>query len=301
MLKEIVDPLGAKFQLNNIPIGDASLSALEIWGAEYQENNALLVRNKDHLHILQRIGRRENCPVSAVGVISGDGRVVVEATDGSTPFDLPLSVVLGKMPQKEYRFITDTFSSSRKPLHLPEDISAEQALDRVLRLLDVGSKRFLTNKVDRSVTGLVAQQQCVGPLHTPLADVAVLAHSHFSTTGVAVAIGEQPIKGLIDNRAQARMTICEALSNLVFADITSLKDVKASANWMWPAKCPDSDGAFREGAKMYAACAALRDAMISLGVGIDGGKDSLSMAAMVITKSTVCIDILLIKCNNLLL
>jgi phosphoribosylformylglycinamidine synthase len=111
----------------------------------------------------------------------------------------------------------------------------------------VGSKRFLTNKVDRSVTGLIAQQQCVGPLHTPLADVAVCAQTHFSTTGVATAVGEQPIKGLIDNAAQviiflyldnfqARLTVGESLTNLVWAQITSLDDVKASCNWMWAAK-----------------------------------------------------------------
>lgn len=118
---------------------------------------------------------------------AGDGTVVVEADDGSTPVDLPLSLVLGKMPQKEFNFYTPT--PQLRPLHLPAGVTVAAALDRVLRLVDVGSKRFLTNKVDRSVSGLVAQQQCVGPLHTPLADVAVLAQSHFGVTGVATAIG----------------------------------------------------------------------------------------------------------------
>jgi phosphoribosylformylglycinamidine synthase len=114
--------------------------------------------------------------------------VTVEAPDGSTPFDLPLSLVLGKMPQKEFHFTSSL--SSVHSLRLPADTTFASALDRVLRLVDVGSKRFLTNKVDRSVTGLVAQQQCVGPLHTPLADVAALAQSHFATTGLAVAVGK---------------------------------------------------------------------------------------------------------------
>ena len=112
---------------------------------------------------------------------------MVEAADGSCPFDIPLSHVLGKMPQKEFHFATPTIQTI--PLQLPSGTSFASALERVLRLLDVGSKRFLTNKVDRSVSGLVAQQQCVGPLHTPVADVAVLAQSYFETTGVAVSVG----------------------------------------------------------------------------------------------------------------
>jgi phosphoribosylformylglycinamidine synthase len=150
---------------------------------------------------------------------------VKDSIDQTTPFDLPLSLVLGKMPQK----IFELRSPERNliPLQLPSDITVASALDRfvslqlsfsfechlscsVLRLLDVGSKRFLTNKVDRSVTGLVAQQQCVGPLHTPLANVAVLAQSHFALTGVATAVGEQPIKGLINNAAQVSQRVAHS-------------------------------------------------------------------------------------------
>lgn len=125
------------------------------------------------------------------------------------------------------------------------------------------------------MTGLVAQQQCVGPLHTPLADVAVTAVSHFSLEGIASSIGEQPIKGLVDEAAGARMTVAEALGNLVFAGITSLRDVKCSGNWMWPAKLPG------EGAALYEACSAMCSLMKELGIAIDGGKDSLSMAARI--------------------
>lgn len=284
MLKEIVDPLGARLELRNIPLGDPTMSVMEIWGAEYQENNAFLV-SPEKLSLVLALGERENCAVSPVGTVTGDGRVCAVAKDGSVPFDLPLSLVLGKMPQKTYHFSTP--KPLLKPLELPAGVTAKVALNRVLRLLDVGSKRFLTNKVDRSVTGLIAQQQCVGPLHTPLSDVAVLAQSHFATTGVAVAVGEQPIKGLVDNGAQARMTVGEALTNLMFARITSLSDVKASGNWMWAAKM---DG---EGAKMYKACEALMHALKELGPGIDGGKDSLSMAAKVKQRLNLCSTILL--------
>lgn len=125
------------------------------------------------------------------------------------------------------------------------------------------------------MTGLVAQQQCVGPLHTPLADVAVTAISHFSVEGIATSIGEQPIKGLMNEAAGARMTVAEALTNLVFARISSLRDVKCSGNWMWPAKLPG------EGAALYEACSAMCSLMKELGIAIDGGKDSLSMAARI--------------------
>jgi len=185
--------------------------------------------------------------------------------------DLPLDLVLGKMPQKTY--IDKPIAKTYQPLSLPEGTTVASAIDRVLRLLSVGSKRFLVHKVDRSVTGLVAQQQCVGPLQLPLSNVAVTAHTHFDTTGTAVACGEQPIKGLIDAGAMARMVVAEAMTNLVWAKISSLDHVKASGNWMYAAKLPG------EGSKMYQACQALRDALLAVGISIDGGKDSLSMAA----------------------
>jgi phosphoribosylformylglycinamidine synthase len=140
--------------------------------------------------------------------------VVVVDKDGNVPFDLPLSLVLGKMPQKTFssQIIPKTLTS----LRIPVIETVESMLKRVLRLVDVGSKRFLTNKVDRSVTGLIAQQQCVGPLQTPLSNVAVVALSHFDTRGIAIAIGEQPIKGLINNGAQARMTVGKSFIPLTY-------------------------------------------------------------------------------------
>ena len=145
----------------------------------------------------------------------------------------------------------------------------------MLRLLSVGSKRFLTSKVDRSVTGLIARQQCCGPLHLPLSDVAVFTQSPFSTTGCATAIGEQPVKGLIDPAAMGRLTVGEACTNLVWAAITDIEDVKCSGNWMWASKLEG------EGAAMYDCCEAMGKAMLELGIAVDGGKDSLSMAAKV--------------------
>ncbi|XP_038668127.1 phosphoribosylformylglycinamidine synthase [Scyliorhinus canicula] len=284
VLKELSDPAGATIYTSKFKVGDPTLSVLELWGAEYQETNALLMRSKDSA-FLRAVCGREKCPVDFVGKITGDGKIVLvddrntagksEVTQQSAtcPVDLKLEWVLGKMPQKE--FTLEHRKPSLQPLSLPTNLTVRDALNRVLRLPSVASKRYLTNKVDRSVTGLVAQQQCVGPLHTPLADVAVIALSYFDTVGAATAIGEQPIKGLIDPGAGARMAIGEALTNLVFARVTELRDVKCSANWMWPAKLPG------EGAALYDACQAMCLTLSELGIAVDGGKDSLSMAARV--------------------
>ncbi|XP_041046632.1 phosphoribosylformylglycinamidine synthase isoform X2 [Carcharodon carcharias] len=283
VLKELSEPAGAMIYTSKFKVGDPTLSVLELWGAEYQETNALLMRSKDSA-FLRAVCDREKCPVDFVGKITGDGKIVlVDDRDTAVkselmqctthPVDLKLEWVLGKMPQKE--FILNHTKSNLQPLALPTNLTVRDALNRVLRLPSVASKRYLTNKVDRSVTGLVAQQQCVGPLHTPLADVAVVALSYFDTVGAATAIGEQPIKGLIDPGAGARMAIGEALTNLVFARVNELRDVKCSANWMWPAKLPG------EGAALYDACEAMCLTLSELGVAVDGGKDSLSMAARV--------------------
>ncbi|XP_044277361.1 phosphoribosylformylglycinamidine synthase [Varanus komodoensis] len=292
VLKELSEPAGAVIYTSRFQLGDPTLSVLEIWGAEYQESNALLLRPR-HADFLRRLARRERCPVDFVGRIIGDGRIVLvddtkvpatatELEKGqtggrATPVNLKLEWVLGKMPRKE--FALKRAHRVLRPLNLPRDLSVVDALQRVLRLPAVASKRYLTNKVDRSVTGLVAQQQCVGPLHTPLADVAVVALSHFETVGGATALGEQPIKGLIDPAAGARLAVGEALTNLVFARVTDLKDVKCSGNWMWAAKLPG------EGAALADACEAMCSVMGELGVAVDGGKDSLSMAARVGTET----------------
>eukprot|EP00934_Nitzschia_sp_Nitz4_P005881 Nitzschia sp. Nitz4//scaffold35_size145790//45023//49253//NITZ4_003020-RA/size145790-augustus-gene-0.133-mRNA-1//-1//CDS//3329549094//5871//frame0 len=271
VLKELVEPAGAAYDIRKVYVGDETLSVLEIWGSEYQENNGLLIRAEDH-DLFEAMAKRENCPFRVLGEVTGDGKVVVhDSSNGTTPVDLPLELVLGKMPQKT--FTDNHVEIALEPLTLPEGTTAMSAVDRVLRLLSVGSKRFLVHKVDRSVTGLCAQQQCVGPLQLPLSNVGVAAHTHFGTTGTAVACGEQPIKGLVDSAAMARMTVAEAMTNIVWAKISKVEDIKASGNWMYAAKLPG------EGAKMWDACVALRDALLELGVGIDGGKDSLSMAA----------------------
>ncbi|EHB04518.1 Phosphoribosylformylglycinamidine synthase [Heterocephalus glaber] len=288
VLKELSDPAGAIIYTSRFQLGDPTLNALEIWGAEYQESNALLLR-PPHRDFLSCVSARERCPASFVGTITGDKRIVLvddrESPVGvndqgdaptappPTPVDLELDWVLGKMPRKE--FFLQREPPVLQPLALPPGLTVRQALERVLRLPAVASKRYLTNKVDRSVGGLVAQQQCVGPLQTPLADVAVMALSHQELIGAATALGEQPVKSLLDPKVAARLAVAEALTNLVFALVTDLRDVKCSGNWMWAAKLPG------EGAALVDACEAMVAVMAALGVAVDGGKDSLSMAARV--------------------
>ena len=271
VLKEIVEEKGADYDIRKIELGDPTLSVCEIWGAEYQENNALLLRPED-AEAFKEMAKRENCPICIVGTVSDSGRVTVrDSADDSTAVDLPLELVLGDLPPKVFNLAR--VAPIIEPLDLPEDLLVSAALDRVLRLVSVASKRWLVHKVDRSVTGLIAQQQCVGALQLPLSNCAVVAQSHFTRQAIASACGEQPIKGLLDPSAMARLTVAEMVTNLMWARLTSLADVKASGNWMWAAKLEG------EGARVWDACAALHDAFVEIGASIDGGKDSLSMAA----------------------
>ena len=282
VVKEIIYPKGAQIDIRSIVVGDHTMSVLEIWGAEYQEQDAILVKPESR-SLLQSICERERVSMAVIGTINGEGRIVLVDSkaiqrchsSGLPPpppaVDLELEKVLGDMPKKVFEF--KWIDHEREPLDIAPGITVMESLKRVLRLPSVCSKRFLTTKVDRCVTGLVAQQQTVGPLQITLSDVAVISQTYTDMTGGACAIGEQPIKGLLDPKAMARLAVGEALTNLVWAKVTALSDVKSSANWMYAAKLEG------EGAAMYDAAMALSEAMIELGIAIDGGKDSLSMAA----------------------
>jgi phosphoribosylformylglycinamidine synthase len=271
VLTEIVEPAGGRVEIRRVNVGDQSLSVLEIWGAEYQERSAMLIR-PEHVPVFEGLCRREKVPCEVLGDVTGDGRIVVhDERDGSTPVDLELAPILGSIPQKT--FDLERVRARRDPLRVPPDLTVSQALQRVFLLPSVGSKGYLVHKVDRSVTGLIARQQCCGPRQLAVSDVALITQGHFGKTGGAIAIGEQPIKGLVSPQAGARMAVAEALCNIVWARISRRTDIKASVNWMWAAKLPG------DGALLHDAVAALRDCMVALGVAADGGKDSLSMAA----------------------
>eukprot|EP00398_MALV-I-01_sp_L67-1_P000328 gene329-373_t len=268
---------------STILCGDPTMSVLEKWIAEYQENDVMLL-DPNSLDLFTSICEREQAPFAVVGRITGDGQIVVleegseVKPDGDYPVNLPLEAVLCDMPKK-------TFNDTREPgltgtITVPEDVTFAAALDRVMRLVAVGSKRFLTNKVDRCVTGLVAQQQCVGPLHTPLANCAVISMGPLDKYGAVTSIGEAANKGLSgtpeDMARMARLATAEALTNMMWAKLEGdVTHIKASRNWMWANKLPG------EGAKMWDTAKALSDVLIEIGMAIDGGKDSLSMAAKV--------------------
>lgn len=278
VLKELVEKSGGTIDIRKINVGDPTMSVLEIWVAEYQERNGLLIW-AERLEEFQAICRREKVNCEVLGQVTGDGIfTVIDSKNGTTPVKMELNKVLGGMPQKT--FYSEREKSVLTPLVFPKQLKVSEALEKVLRLPSVSSKRYLTNKVDRSVTGLIAQQQCCGPLQLTVADVAVVAQSHFPNgegeyTGVATSIGEQPIKMLVNPAAGARMAVTESLLNLVWAAVSDLKNVRCSANWMG---APKLSG---EGPKLYDAAKAMSKFMIKLGIAVDGGKDSLSMATKV--------------------
>jgi phosphoribosylformylglycinamidine synthase len=273
VLTELLEPAGGKIDIRKIVLGDRTMSVLEIWSAEYQEGYGLLIK-PERLTEFQSICERERVNCEVVGVITGDGHVtVIDSDDGTTPVHLNLEQILTGIPQK-------TFTSKREPrmfnpLILPDGLTVEEALQKVFLLPQVGSKGFLVHKVDRSVTGLVARQQCCGPMQIPVADVSVTADGYFGLTGAATAVGEQPSKMLINPAAGAPMAVGEMLTNMAAARISDLGNIRCRANWMWPAKLSG------EGALLYDAAVAMRDVMIALGIAADGGKDSLSMAATI--------------------
>ncbi|MFC1954752.1 phosphoribosylformylglycinamidine synthase [Chloroflexota bacterium] len=277
VLAEIMDPAGGKIGIRNFKLGDPSLATVDILCAEYQERSAFLidpVRIGDFSVVCQR--EKVNCEV--LGEITGDGRIVVyDDEEDSTSVNLVLNEILGEMPPKSYHL--EWVPRKLEPLQIPGELSPEEATRLIFRLPSVGSKGFLVRKVDRSVTGLIAQQQCCGPLQLPVADVAIVAQSHFGLSGGAIAIGEQPVKMLINEKAGIRMAVGEMLTNIVSARISDLSHIKCSVNWMWAAK-------FRgEGARIYDTAVAMSNIMSKLGIAIDGGKDSISMAARVGTKN----------------
>ncbi|TSC63046.1 MAG: phosphoribosylformylglycinamidine synthase [Parcubacteria group bacterium Gr01-1014_48] len=271
-LTELLYSSGGKINLDAFPLGDKSLSILELWINESQERIAALIHPYSYQQILS-ICKRERVMIALVGIVTKSGEIHVTYEKGAkTAVRLPLEHILGNLPQKTFHL--KSTAKNHRPFSAPKDFSFRNALLHVLRLPSVGSKRFLTTKVDRSVTGLVARQQCIGPNHLPLSDFGLVAQSHFAQSGIAFALGEAPLKGLISAAACARMAVSEMLLNMAGARIGNIESIKCSANWMLAAKETDGDGAW-----LHEAVCALRDICIALGIAIDGGKDSLSMAS----------------------
>ncbi len=267
-LSELVEDSGGTISMNSLPIGDPTLSAKEIIGNESQERMGLVIGTKD-LDYLKRVAERERSPIYEVGVVTGDQRFVFSADSGDQPMDLHLSDLFGNSPKT---IISDESVNRNYTTPAYTDENFYTYLEQVLQLEAVSCKDWLTNKVDRCVGGLVAKQQCTGPLQLPLNNCGVMALDFNGKEGIATSIGHSPVSGLIDAVAGSRNSITEALTNLVWAPLKEgLKSVSLSANWMWPCKNEGED------ARLYEAVQAVSDFAIALGINIPTGKDSLSM------------------------
>lgn len=268
-LSELVEDTGGKIDLDQLPVGDPTLSAKEIVGNESQERMGLVMKAKD-IDTLQRVAERERAPMYVVGDITGDHRFTFESsTTGEKPMDLMLSDMFGSSPKT---ILTDKTIPNNFASATYDTSKLLDYLTAVLQLEAVACKDWLTNKVDRCVTGRVARQQNCGSLHLPLSNVGVMAMDYRGKNGLATSIGHSPVSALIDPVAGSRNSIAEALTNIVWAPLEDkLKGVSLSANWMWPAKNEGED------ARLYSAVEAVSDFAIQLGVNIPTGKDSLSM------------------------
>lgn len=267
-LSELVEATGGKIDMSQLPIGDPTLSAKEIIGNESQERMGLLMEEKD-VERVKRIAERERAPIYVVGETTNDMQFVFEQADGTRPIDIKLEYMFGKPPKT---VMTDsTVEETYQPVIYKES-ELHHYLENVLQLEAVACKDWLTNKVDRSVTGKIARQQCQGELQLPLSDLGAVALDFRGMAGIATSIGHAPQVALVDPAAGSVMAIAESLTNLVFAPLTDqLSGVSLSANWMWPCRNPGED------ARLYKAVEAASDFACALGINIPTGKDSLSM------------------------
>ena len=268
-LSELVEDTGGKINIDALPLGDPTLSAKEIIGNESQERMGLVIGEKD-INTLQRVADRERSPMYQVGEVTADHQFTFESkTSGEKPMDFALSDMFGSSPET---IMTDT-TINREYTAASYDVSEiKKYTSEVLSLEAVGCKDWLTNKVDRCVTGKVAKQQCAGPLQLPLNNCGVMALDYNGKQGVATSIGHSPISGLIDPVAGSRNSITESLTNIIWAPLDKgLKSISLSANWMWPCNNPGED------ARLYKAVEAISDFSIALGINVPTGKDSLSM------------------------
>jgi phosphoribosylformylglycinamidine synthase len=269
---ELVEKTGAVFRLRDVPNEEPSMSPMEIWCCEAQERYVLAVAAEDRERFAE-VCRRERCPVAFIGRATGDGRLVVEDRHfGDRPIDMDIAVLLGRPP----RMLRDVARDHTRPPPLDlAGVTPAEALSRVLRMPAVADKTFLITIADRTVTGMVARDQMVGPWQVPVADCAVTITGYRAYTGEAMATGERTPVALLDGPASGRMAVGEALTNMAAADVGAIGNVKLSANWM--CACGETG----EDARLFDTVAAVGlDLCPRLGVSIPVGKDSLSMRTL---------------------
>ena len=292
-LSELVEECGGRIDMSQLPIGDKTLSSKEIIANESQERMGLLIDEK-HIEHVARIAERERAPMYVVGETTGDAHFSFVQADGVKPFDLDVAQMFGHSPKtimrdrtvvRRYRNvkysiengelkIENCAQSNHNSQSSTLNAQLQQYLERVLQLEAVACKDWLTNKVDRSVTGKIARQQCQGEIQLPLSDCGVVALDYRGRKGIATAIGHAPQAGLASPEAGSVLSVAEALTNLVWAPLAEgLNSVSLSANWMWP--CRSQEG---EDARLYTAVKALSDFCCDLHINVPTGKDSLSLS-----------------------
>ena len=278
-LSELVEECGGEIDMTKLPIGDKTLSAKEIIANESQERMGLLIDEK-HIEHVRKIAERERAPMYVVGETTGDAHFSFRQGDGVKPFDLDVAQMFGHSPKTIMRDNTverhyddvDYAGKAGKSAVSAEKLN--EYLERVLQLEAVACKDWLTNKVDRSVTGKIARQQCQGEIQLPLSDCGVVALDYRGKNGIATAIGHAPQAGLASPEAGSVLSVAEALTNLVWAPLAEGMDsISLSANWMWP--CRSQEG---EDARLYSAVRALSDFCCDLHINVPTGKDSLSLS-----------------------
>ena len=267
-LSELIDKSGGVINVDNLPVGDPTLSDKEIIGNESQERMGILVKKED-TEIIRKTALRERAPYFLVGESKDDQRLRFVRENGDNPIDLTLSDFFGSTPKT-------VLNDTDKPYSFNAiEYKKEQFyhyLTQVLQIEAVACKDWLTNKVDRSVTGRVALQQCAGSIQLPLNNLGISALDFQGIKGIGTALGHASVAGLIDPAKGSRLAVAEALTNIIWAPIQdNIKGVSLSANWMWPAK---NEG---ENTRLYKAVKGLSDFCISLGINVPTGKDSLSM------------------------
>ena len=268
-LSELVENVGGIIEINKLPIGDKTLSEKEIIGNESQERMGIVI-DKKYLSKLERICLRENAPFYVVGKVTEDKKFKVKSWNKDEyTIDLSIDDFFGNSPKTIMKDSSDNLIFSDFKF---KSNKLEHYLDKVLKLESVSCKDWLTNKVDRCVTGKVALQQCTGPYQLPLNNCGVMALDYESNFGIATSIGHSPTTALINSSAGSRNSIGEALTNIIWAPLKNgLKSVSLSANWMWPANN------IGENNRLYSAVKACSDFCIELGINIPTGKDSMSM------------------------
>ena len=275
-LSELVEDCGGEIDMTKLPIGDKTLSAKEIIANESQERMGLLIED-EHVERVRKIAERERAPFYVVGQTTGDAHFSFVQGDGVKPFDLDVPQMFGHSPKTimkdvtvEHHYEDATYSVDK----------IDEYLDNVLQLEAVACKDWLTNKVDRSVTGKIARQQTQGQVQLPLSDCGVVALDYRGKAGIATALGHAPQAGMANPAAGSVLSVAESLTNIVWAPIATDKDhpfpienLNLSANWMWP--CRSQKG---EDARLYEAVQALSDFCCSLHLNVPTGKDSLSLS-----------------------